>query len=130
MISNTLIQNELNAKNNATTHLSSKKMTAKALTFLFIITTGLGFTTQAEARKSNGGKSLSSVVVKPSARHKPKNVVVIKKRQPPRHRHYRRNSLPRLATFAVIAGVSYAIIDNHYYKRQGDQYIYVESPRR
>ncbi|MCW8328429.1 hypothetical protein MD588_06365 [Photobacterium sp. SDRW27] len=34
-----------------------------------------------------------------------------------------------VATFAVIAGASYAIVDNYYYKKKGDKYTYVESPR-
>ena len=42
--------------------------------------------------------------------------------------HYRRWDLPEIATFSVVAGVTYAIVDNLFYKKQGDQYIYVEQP--
>ncbi|KHT57976.1 hypothetical protein C9J03_22845 [Photobacterium gaetbulicola] len=65
------------------------------------------------------------VVVKP--RPPKKKVVVVHK--PPRHRYYHRSRLPEIATFAVIAGATYAIIDNHYYKRRGDNYEYVDKPR-
>ena len=66
------------------------------------------------------------VVVKPKPKP-PKKVVVVRK--PPRHRYYHRSRLPEIATFAVIAGATYAVIDNHYYKRSGDRYEYVEKPR-
>ncbi|MGR5143956.1 hypothetical protein ACQKPX_20085 [Photobacterium sp. DNB23_23_1] len=66
------------------------------------------------------------VVVKKKPK-KHKKVVVVHKR--PKHRHYHRSRLPEIATFAVIAGATYAIIDNHYYKRRGDDYEYVAKPR-
>ncbi|MDV5167798.1 hypothetical protein [Photobacterium rosenbergii] len=66
------------------------------------------------------------VVVKPKPK-KHKKVVVVHKY--PKHRHYHRSRLPEIATFAVIAGATYAIIDNHYYKRRGDNYEYVAKPR-
>ncbi|WP_428775042.1 hypothetical protein [Vibrio sp.] len=56
-------------------------------------------------------------------------VVVIEKRSRPEHRHYHHSRLPELAAFAVIAGITYAVVDNHFYKQQGDNYVYVENPR-
>lgn len=60
-----------------------------------------------------------------------KKVVIVKER--PRHHHhhhhYHKSRLPEIATFAVIAGITYAIIDNQYYKRRGDNYEYVVKPR-
>ncbi|WP_419175026.1 hypothetical protein [Desulfosediminicola sp.] len=54
------------------------------------------------------------------------------RKAPPRYYHhprsYHRNHLPSVAAFAMIAGVSYAIIDNMYYRQQGDTYIYMEQP--
>ncbi|MBY5946214.1 hypothetical protein KUW02_13245 [Photobacterium rosenbergii] len=67
------------------------------------------------------------VVVKPKPKRHKKKVVVVHKY--PKHRHYHRSRLPEIATFAVIAGATYAIIDNHYYKRRGDNYEYVAKPR-
>ncbi len=74
----------------------------------------------------------------------PNNVIVVKPSHPshnhrpsynhrpshkaPPHRSYRRSALPATAAFAIFAGVTYAIIDNAYYKQSGDQYIYVEQP--
>ncbi|QIA66067.1 hypothetical protein GT360_21490 [Vibrio astriarenae] len=70
------------------------------------------------------------VVVKKS---KPKSVVVIKPShkpvyKAPVHRSYHRHKLPKSTTFVLIAGVSYAVINNAYYKRSNDTYIYVEQP--
>ena len=62
--------------------------------------------------------------------HYHKEVVIVKER--PRHHHhhhYHKSRLPEIATFAVIAGVTYAIIDNQFYKRRGDNYEYVAKPR-
>ncbi|KLV04251.1 hypothetical protein ABT56_15925 [Photobacterium aquae] len=59
--------------------------------------------------------------------HYKKKVVVVHKE--PRHHHYHRSRLPEIATFAIIAGATYAIIDNHYYKKRGDSYEYVAKPR-
>ncbi|UUM31900.1 hypothetical protein [Vibrio japonicus] len=59
--------------------------------------------------------------------HHHRDVVVIRER--PRYEHYHRSSLPELVTFAVIAGATYAINDNHYYKQRGDNYDYVPRPR-
>lgn len=71
------------------------------------------------------------VVVKPKYKkkhHHHHNTVVVV--QPPRNRYYHRSRLPEIATFAVIAGISYAIVDNVFYKKSGDRYDYVDSPRR
>lgn len=46
----------------------------------------------------------------------------------PRHRYYQRDNLAKIATFAVLAGVTYAIVDNVYYKQRGDRYEYVAQP--
>ncbi|MGL6260036.1 DUF6515 family protein [Vibrio sp. WXL103] len=64
-------------------------------------------------------KAKSVIVIKPS--HKPVKKV-------PVHRSYHRKSLPKTATFVVIAGISYAVINNAYYKRSNDTYVYVEQP--
>lgn len=71
------------------------------------------------------------VVVKPKykkKRHHHHNTVVVV--QPPRNRYYHRSRLPEIATFAVIAGVSYAIVDNVFYKKSGERYDYVDNPHR
>ncbi|WP_115717601.1 hypothetical protein [Gallaecimonas mangrovi] len=47
---------------------------------------------------------------------------------PPRHRYYHRSDLANIATFAVLAGVTYAIIDNVYYRKSGDRYEYISKP--
>lgn len=49
-------------------------------------------------------------------------------RAPPRQVFYYRSSLPELATFAILAGVTYAIIDNHYYRQTPVGYQYVANP--
>ncbi|WP_234497696.1 hypothetical protein [Vibrio maritimus] len=46
----------------------------------------------------------------------------------PVHRSFHYRKLPKGATFVLIAGISYAVIDNAYYKRSNDTYIYVEQP--
>ncbi len=69
------------------------------------------------ASKPNARKAV--VVTKPS--HKPVS-------RAPTHRSYHYKSLPKNAAFAVIAGISYAVIDNAYYKRSSDTYVYVEQP--
>lgn len=58
--------------------------------------------------------------------HHVNQVIVV--HQPPRKQHFHHSSLPEIATFAVIAGVSYAIIDNGFYKKSGERYEYVEKP--
>ncbi|MDX1304364.1 hypothetical protein [Photobacterium sp.] len=56
--------------------------------------------------------------------HYSQNVVVVNQ---PQH-HYHRSRLPEIATFAVIAGASYAIVENVFYKKSGDNYVYAERP--
>ncbi|MED5524787.1 hypothetical protein [Gallaecimonas pentaromativorans] len=46
----------------------------------------------------------------------------------PRHRYYHRSDLAKIATFAVLAGVTYAIVDNVYYQQRGERYEYVSAP--
>ncbi|MDO6705851.1 hypothetical protein [Photobacterium sp. 1_MG-2023] len=53
--------------------------------------------------------------------HYHRDVVVVHER--PR-REYHRSNLPDLVTFAVISGMTYAIIDNAFYKQSGERYIY------
>lgn len=43
-------------------------------------------------------------------------------------RSYHHLSLPAAAIFAVIGATSYMIVDGLYYRRAGDNYVYVESP--
>ncbi|EKE76699.1 hypothetical protein [Gallaecimonas xiamenensis] len=46
----------------------------------------------------------------------------------PRHRYYHRDALAGIATFAILAGVTYAIVDNAYYRQNGSGYTYVDRP--
>lgn len=62
---------------------------------------------------------VKKVVVKPS--HRPV-------RHAPKIRSYHHKHLPATASFVVISGFSYAIVNNAYYKRNGDQYIYIDQP--
>ncbi|MGR4990414.1 hypothetical protein ACPV3U_12640 [Vibrio rotiferianus] len=79
---------------------------------------------------------VSPTLAKPPApkpqKHVKKVVVVKPVYRPvykaPVHRVYHYNKIPRTATYLVIAGITYAVVDNAYYKRSGDQYIYVEQP--
>ncbi|MGR5131751.1 hypothetical protein [Vibrio alfacsensis] len=80
---------------------------------------------------------VSPAIAKPPPAHKPvkhaKKVVVVKPvyrpvHKAPAHRVYHYHKIPRRATYLVIAGITYAVIDNAYYKRSGDQYIYVQQP--
>ncbi|QIZ75818.1 hypothetical protein [Ferrimonas lipolytica] len=57
------------------------------------------------------------IVVKPGKHYKT-----------PKHRSYYRRDIRDIATFAVFAGISYAVIDNVFYRQQGDQYVYVSQP--
>ncbi|WP_087016381.1 hypothetical protein [Thaumasiovibrio subtropicus] len=43
----------------------------------------------------------------------------------PRHHYYHYRSLPRHATYIQIGGIRFALVDGHYYRRQGDRYINV-----
>lgn len=81
--------------------------------------------------------TVTPAMAKPPHAHKPvkhaKKVVVVKPiyrpvYKAPVHRNYHYHKVPRTATYLVIAGITYAVIDNAYYKRSGDQYIYVEQP--
>lgn len=62
-----------------------------------------------------------------------KKVVVVKPihhpiHKTPIHRSYNHYKVPKYASYIVLAGVTYAIIDNMYYKRNGDTYVYVDQP--
>ncbi|TDR78953.1 hypothetical protein [Photobacterium lutimaris] len=116
-----------------------KKTIVTSMVAVAIMTFGLATPSVAEAKGHKHGhhhhkhhkhkhkhhKHHVVVVKKKPKRHK--KVVVVHKY--PKHRHYHRSRLPEIATFAVIAGATYAIIDNHYYKRRGDGYEYVAKPR-
>ncbi|NLS12971.1 hypothetical protein HGP28_08715 [Vibrio sp. SM6] len=65
------------------------------------------------------------IVVKPNKKPAYKRPIVI---VPKRHRAYHKHHLPKAAAFIAIAGITYAVINNAYYQRQGDQYIHVEKP--
>lgn len=83
----------------------------------------------AWAKKGHhGGHHQDVIVVKHKKKYKHhddhQNVVVVKE---PQH-YYHRSRLPEIATFAVIAGVSYAIVENVFYKKSGDNYVYTERP--
>ena len=119
---------------------SWKKSLIVGLMSFAVISVGLTVPTEAEARGYKHGHHKHHkhkhhkkhhkhhvVVVKKKPKRPKKKVVVVHK--PPRHRYYHRSRLPEIATFAVIAGATYAIIDNHYYKRRGDKYEYVDKPR-
>ncbi|MEJ2766328.1 hypothetical protein VV869_20445 [Photobacterium sp. MCCC 1A19761] len=54
--------------------------------------------------------------------HYHRDVVVVQEQ------HYHKSRLPEIATFAVIAGVTYAIVNNTFYKKSGDEYRAVERP--
>ncbi|WP_417356720.1 hypothetical protein [Gallaecimonas pentaromativorans] len=47
---------------------------------------------------------------------------------PARHYYHHGNALAGIATFAVFAGITYAIVNNAYYRQQGDRYVYVDTP--
>lgn len=71
--------------------------------------------------KSSHHKQKPSYIYRPTK----KPVVIVHK---PSRRSYTHVNLPRATTFVIIAGISYAVIDNAYYKRHNNTYIYVESP--
>jgi len=73
----------------------------------------------AKASPYKASVHVKKVVVKPD--HRPVH-------KAPKHRSYHHKHLPASASFIVISGISYAIVDNAYYKRNGDQYIYIEQP--
>ena len=49
-------------------------------------------------------------------------------RPAPARSHYAFHHLPHTASFVVLAGVRYAVIDNYYYRRTGNHYVYVANP--
>ncbi|WP_115718730.1 hypothetical protein [Gallaecimonas mangrovi] len=67
----------------------------------------------------HGGPPPGSVIVVHHGYHHP---------GPPPVRYYHGNALADLATFAIFAGVTYAIVDNTYYRQQGNKYVYVQNP--
>lgn len=75
-----------------------------------------------------------SAIAKSHPTYKPsKKVVVVKPiyrpiKKVPKHRYYYSYKMPKHTSYIILAGISYAVIDNVYYKRSGDQYIYVENP--
>ncbi|MGR5556769.1 DUF6515 family protein [Vibrio fortis] len=75
-----------------------------------------------------------SATAKPHPVYKPsKKIVVVKPvyrpiKKVPKHRSYYYYKMPKHTSYIVLAGISYAVIDNVYYKRSGDQYIYIENP--
>ncbi|WP_028108185.1 hypothetical protein [Ferrimonas futtsuensis] len=74
---------------------------------------------QVQAKPHHGPQHKAKViVVKPGAHHKPHH----------NHYAYHHKELTRIATFAVYSGVTYAIVDDAYYRKHGDHYLYVESP--
>jgi len=44
------------------------------------------------------------------------------------HHSYHESRLPEIATFAVIAGVTYAVVNNTFYKKSGNEYRSVQQP--
>ncbi len=61
----------------------------------------------------------------------PGGVIVVKPGQVhrrPARLHYSAKGLRGLATFALLAGVTYAVVDNVFYRKQGDQYVYDANP--
>ncbi|MGF1692080.1 hypothetical protein [Photobacterium kagoshimensis] len=98
-----------------------------------LLIVSFGFPALAWAKKDHHHDVIVVKHKKHKHKHKHKHhhgnqVIVV--HQPPPHKHYHRSSLPEIATFAVIAGVSYAIIDNVFYKKSGERYEYVEKPLR
>ncbi|WP_051252472.1 hypothetical protein [Ferrimonas kyonanensis] len=73
---------------------------------------------QAKPHSGKAHKGKNVIIVKPGYHHKPYR----------NHYSYHRHELARIATFAVFAGVTYAIVDNAYYRQQGDSYVYVAQP--
>ncbi|MDN2482657.1 hypothetical protein ACPV5L_15505 [Vibrio astriarenae] len=98
------------------THSITKRFVV-AGTLLMLVSTPILAKQPPVATKKPKGKSV--VVIKPS--HRP-----VKKA--PVHRSYHYKKVPAGATFVLIAGISYAVINNAYYKRSSDTYVYVEQP--
>lgn len=91
---------------------------------LLISLSGMATSALAHPNHSVPGKAAPSIQVK--------KVVVKPAHRPVRHapkiRSYHHKHLPVSAHFVVISGISYAIVDNAYYRRNGEQYIYIEQP--
>ncbi|WP_440878740.1 hypothetical protein [Vibrio natriegens] len=70
------------------------------------------------------------VVIRPPKHHSTYIYVRSGHRYPPYrgHYYYYHRDLVDIATFAIFAGITYAIIQDAYYKKSGDRYVYVESP--
>ncbi len=69
-------------------------------------------------------------VVRPPHHHSTYISVGSGYRYPPYRGHYYfyHRDLVDIATFAIFAGVTYAIINDVYYQKSGDRYVYVQSP--
>lgn len=78
--------------------------------------------------------SVSPAIAKPhTPSKKVKPVVVIKPgfrpiHKAPVHRVYHHKKMPRSAEIIIIAGITYAVLDNLYYRRERDRYVFVEQP--
>jgi hypothetical protein len=44
------------------------------------------------------------------------------------HYYYYHRDLVDIATFAIFAGITYAIVHDAYYQKSGDRYVYVQNP--
>ncbi len=63
-------------------------------------------------------------------KHHHKEVIVVKKYHPspkkrPKYRHYHYKKMPKHTTYIKIGNFTYARVDGHYYRRQGDTYFNV-----
>ncbi|GAA4898710.1 hypothetical protein [Ferrimonas pelagia] len=96
-----------------------QRLTKPTIAILTLLAIALPAQAAAQSGPKGQKHKKSVIVIKPQ--HKP----VYKA---PKVRRYRHSALPRAASFAVIAGISYAVIDNAYYRRSGDTYVYVEQP--
>ncbi len=70
------------------------------------------------------------VVVRPPHHHTTYINVHSGYRYPPYrgHYYYYHRDLVDIATFAIFAGITYAIVNDAYYQKSGDRYVYVQSP--
>lgn len=59
--------------------------------------------------------------------YRPPVVVLPSKPHRPHRPHYKKWDLPKVATFAVIAGLTYAVINDQYYEQKGDTYVHVDN---
>ncbi|MBW8190367.1 hypothetical protein K0504_04900 [Neiella marina] len=78
--------------------------------------------------------SISPAIAKPHSPSKKSNLVVVLKpgfrpsHKAPTHRVYHHSKMPRGAEIIIIAGITYAVIDNIYYRREQERYVFVEQP--